>query len=337
MDATTPPDVPTRSPRARRVALLRGALAWAVGAALLAWLASGVPLRELARAVTPPPAGLVAATIAGLLGSYLLRALRMRAELGKRHAVALRDVLPVMLLHNAAVNVLPLRGGEAAYPLLVHRRLGVPLGQAVASLVWMRVQDLLLLALLALALWPGLPLPLRLAGAALAAGGTALGLRLLDRLAAPGRAPPRGRISCGIRGAAEALALAPRHGVAGWVFAAGNWTVKLAALGALLAALAGLEPAAALRGALGGELAGVLPVQGPAGLGTYEAGVWAGAALRGDAGRALAAPALLVHLLGLATAIASGAAAWTLARPGRGAARRGAPGVPPAGPEAARG
>jgi len=45
----------------------------------------------------------------------------------------------------------------------------------------------------------------------------------------------------------------------------------------------------------------VLPVQGPAGLGTYEAGVWAGLALRTPVGSLahVGAAALAVHLLGL--------------------------------------
>jgi uncharacterized membrane protein YbhN (UPF0104 family) len=83
--------------------------------------------------------------------------------------------------------------------------------------------------------------------------------------------------------------------------------VKLLALGGLLAALSGLAPREGITGALGGELAGVLPLQGPAGLGTYAAGVWAGAALRGRSASEIAAPALAVHLLSFATAVAAGA------------------------------
>ncbi|HEX9307695.1 MAG TPA: hypothetical protein VF894_09410, partial [Anaeromyxobacter sp.] len=67
-------------------------------------------------------------------------------------------------------------------------------------------------------------------------------------------------------------------------------------------------------GALGGELAGVLPVQGPAGLGTYEAGVWAGAALRGRTAAEIAPPALAVHLVSFGTAIAAGAIAHAVSR-----------------------
>jgi hypothetical protein len=44
-------------------------------------------------------------------------------------------------------------------------------------------------------------------------------------------------------------------------------------VGLLLASLANLPLGAGFCGALGGELAGVIPLQAPAGVGTYEAGV----------------------------------------------------------------
>jgi hypothetical protein len=78
-----------------------------------------------------------------------------------------------------------------------------------------------------------------------------------------------------------------------------------------------LDLPAGLRAALGGELGALMPLQGPAGLGTYEAGVWAGAAwhagvagehLASRAGVAeLAGAALAVHALWLATGLVAAA------------------------------
>ncbi len=66
---------------------------------------------------------------------------------------------------------------------------------------------------------------------------------------------------------------AARGGAAAWGFAIANWVLKLGIVGMLLASLADLPLGAGFCGALGGELAGVIPLQAPAGVGTYEAGV----------------------------------------------------------------
>ncbi|ABS28375.1 lysylphosphatidylglycerol synthase transmembrane domain-containing protein [Anaeromyxobacter sp. Fw109-5] len=311
-----PPGVPagpTVAPAAGKVRrrLGRVALAWTLGIALLAWVTRGVEWGRLSSSLRAAPSWTWAAAVLGLAGSYLLRALRIHAELGKRHGASVGQCLEVMLVHNAAVNLLPMRGGEAAYPWLVHRRLGVPVSHAVASLVWMRVQDALVLGLAVIALWPGLAAPLRLGAALLLAGAIALGLRVLERAALrAGARDPRLGVIRAATGALQALALAPRHGWAGWAFCVGSWTLKLLVLAALLAGLSALPAPAARTGVLGGELAGVLPLQGPAGFGTYEAGVWAGASLRGHSALEIAAPAIAVHLLSLATAVASGALAY---------------------------
>jgi len=100
--------------------------------------------------------------------------------------------------------------------------------------------------------------------------------------------------------------------VAGWVYGSASWAVKLLALGFLLSHLGGLDPLDAVAGALVGELAGILPIQGPANFGTYEAGVWAGASLYGGPSLQVAAPAVALHLFSLATAIVAGAIAYAL-------------------------
>ena len=73
----------------------------------------------------------------------------------------------------------------------------------------------------------------------------------------------------------------------------------------LLCALAGIPLLAALRGSLGGELAGVQPLQPPAGLGTYEAGIWLGSALPASWQAQVVSAALAVHAFSLAVALAA--------------------------------
>jgi uncharacterized membrane protein YbhN (UPF0104 family) len=302
-------------------------LAWAVLAGLLAWLVwhnRNVSWRQLAGAVHPPPWWAWVLSAAGLAASYLCRGLRIHAELSRRHPVTRGQCLRVMLLHNTAVNVVPMRGGEAAYPLLVNRQLGVPLGQAVASLVWIRAQDMLILLLLLLLFLPWLPLWARGALVVLALAAVLVLIALVQRfVASRGEAPaPRSKLLRTALAALQALSDAPRHGVAGWLYGSGSWLVKLAALGLLLAHLGGFPWLDATTGALWGELAGILPIQGPANFGTYEAGVAAGVAVFGRAVLAVTAPALALHLFSLASALVAGAIAWAFTP-------RGSPARPP--------
>jgi uncharacterized membrane protein YbhN (UPF0104 family) len=308
----------TRSVRVPAVA--RTAVAWLVGLGLLAWMTRGIDWRRLAAAVRPIPWWGWLVAVLGFAASYGLRALRMHAELSRRRPVRRSQCLEVMLLHNAAVNVVPMRGGEAAYPLLVHRRLGVPVSDAIGSLVWLRTQDALVLAVIAMALWPGIAAPVRLLGAAGLVAAVLGAVVAVQRAA--GSEPPAGpRVLRLAHGGIRALAEAPRHGWIGWAFCVASWTVKLAAVGGLLSGLSGLPLVSALGGAVGGELAGVLPVQGPAGFGTYEAGVWAGSAVGVRSALEIAAAALAVHAVSLTTALAGGALAHMLGS-GGGLARR---------------
>jgi hypothetical protein len=176
----------------------------------------------------------------------------------------------------------------------------------------LRLQDAAVLATLA-ALWlPPLARSERAGWAALLLAAWVLvllfGARALAALAA--RVPAVGRF--------QQSWLAHRNDRVGWVLCAANWVVKLGVFALLLQALAPLDFAAALRGALGGELASVLPLQGPAGLGTYEAGVWAAALL--DHGvtlahtAAVAAGALALHAFALGVALAAAAMIWPWAQ-----------------------
>ncbi len=196
----------------------------------------------------------------------------------------------------------------------MNRQLGVPLGQAVASLVWIRSQDMLLLLLLAVGFVPWLPAWARVAGIALVLGMVLAAIAVVQRFVARrGAAPaPRRKLVRAALAALQALSDAPRHGVAGWVYGSSSWAVKLAALGFLLSHLGGLDLLDATAGALVGELAAILPIQGPANFGTYEAGVWAGASLYGGPSLKVAAPAVALHLFSLATAVIAGAIAYAL-------------------------
>lgn len=315
---TMPPTPPTQAPARRPWTRLL--LASLLGLGLLAWLLHQVDLAPLARAFAQTPPWLWGVALAGLLLSYALRAERLRREWGswfaadaaRGRAPGFMDCLALFLTHNAAIVVLPLRAGEAGYPLLMQRRFGVPLAESLKSLLWLRLQDAAVLATLAAWWLPRLGPAARAGWAALLALGWALallfGARALAALAARMTAVQR----------FEAAWLAHRNDRLGWGLCAANWLVKLAVFALVLRALTPLDWAGALRGALGGELASVLPLQGPAGLGTYEAGVWA-AALVGQSpapgvGAQVAAGALALHAFALAVALAAAAMIMPWAR-----------------------
>lgn len=287
------------------------------------WLLQHADLSALAQALLRLPAWMWALAALALIGGHVLRAQRLRQEwigLGDPGFLA---CLRLVTAHNAAVLLMPLRTGEAGYVWLVRRQWGVSWRPAAASLLRWRLQDatvLCVLSLLLLAPWP----PLARALAAL--GFLTLAYPLLPRVwpfiargllarGAPSAdsrdraAPP------GVEGVApvqeRSMPAAAQDELGkpwrGTLASAGTWSLKVLANGSLLAALAGLNLATAWRAALGGEWAGVQPLQPPAGLGTYEAGVWLAAQLPPPALSTVVAAALAVHAFSLLIALGS---AW---------------------------
>jgi hypothetical protein len=302
------------------------ALVWLVGLGLLAWLLRHVPLATVRSALAAPTPAIWALTLSGLLISYLMRAARLQVVLGLddatpgRRVAGLRlDALRVILMHNAAVNLLPMRAGELSFPWLASRQLNMALDRSVACLLWMRLQDLAVLIALGLLCWPGLAPVVRMGALGLLAGGWLGGVWLLKILhGVMGRrehqTPSESKIS-GLLGKLHTALIEPHHHrPAAWAFTWANWSIKLAAGALLMSTITHTSWAMAWSGALGGELAAVVPLQGPAGFGTYEAGVWAGFALQLPAGSASllrAVPAALaLHLCFLLCAVLAGAVAW---------------------------
>lgn len=286
----------------------------AAAAAVLAWTPGLQTLRD---AVGTVPAPVWLAAVAGMLCSYGIRARRLADEWP---ALRLRtaQALPVVLLHNAAVVTVPLRGGEAAYPLLLHRRLGIASADAVASLVWLRLQDATVLLLLVFVAFAPLgPWPVR---ALLALLVVVLAVRTVVRWArARGGDPqPEPEPTARWRRAWATARQALRQGGLramhrGWLWATCNWLTKAAALGLLLGALLGLPLHDTLPAMLLGEAGGALPLHVPAGFGAYEAGIWLGlqqghawlqAAQVLGAGLVVHVFALLVGLLAAAVCLA---------------------------------
>ena len=289
-----------------RIALLAAALILAY-AAFVQWIWGWASILAAWREVG---AANILLALALLVGTYFVRAHRIKDYFPLETAGRFLWLFRVTQVHNLLNIMLPLRTGETSFPLLMRSEFGVPLAHGTSALLVLRLLDLH--ALLAAA---GVGL---VAGTGFDAWAGALWLAFL---AAP-------LFAFSLRGPALALARArlpqrfakfadkvedgiPRDiaiFVRAWLLTVLNWGVKVAALAWVLA-LMGVGPiAACLGGALGGELSSVLPVHAPAGVGTYPAGIVAGAAAFGaerDAASlaVLAKASVNTHLLAIVSAL----------------------------------
>jgi hypothetical protein len=222
----------------------------------------------------------------GWLSSFLFRAFRFKGEWDAHGKISLWDSLSLTFLHNAAVILVPFRVGELGYPVLVQKLLNVSLQQCIRSLLWLRFQDGIVLLSLAFLLLPFLSTELRITGLSvvviLCLATQKWWLRLLRS---------RHFLIRQVR-----AFLHQRSSPWGWFWSAANWIVKLLVVSLMLSNLTGLDTLQTLRGALAGELSALLPLTGPAGLGTYEAGVWTGLGLTWQEMKGLMGSVLLTHL-----------------------------------------
>jgi hypothetical protein len=222
----------------------------------------------------------------GWLSSFLFRAFRFKGEWKAHGKISLWDALSLTFLHNAAVILVPFRVGELGYPVLVQKLLNVSLQQCIRSLLWLRLQDGIVLLSLAFLCIPFLSLELRIAGLLLVMALCFVTQKWWLRLLRS-----RHFLIRQVR-----AFLHQRSSPWGWFWSAANWIVKILVVALMLSNLTGLDILQTLRGALAGELSALLPLTGPAGFGTYEAGVWSGLGLTWQEMKGLMGSVLLTHL-----------------------------------------
>jgi len=296
-----------------RTIVLRGGTI-VISVALLAWLVADARWQGVGARLARLDAMALAGVTLLFVASYAMRGARIHGEFrdelqasGHGDRAYLR-VLRLTLVHNALVNLLPFRSGEAAFPVLLGRWFGIGTGRAIVSLLWLRAQDATVVLALAALVWPGLALPWRVLAIAAIVGGAWL-VPAWTRRHPVG---PGGDPSSKLAKLRALLERSTRRNAAGWLWTLANWVVKLVAetwLVALALGATGVPAATAALGAIGAELAAILPVQGVAGFGTFEAG---GGALMRTQGVDLAVgleAVLVLHAVVLALALSAGALA----------------------------
>ena len=296
---------------------LKRLLLWAAQALVLAallWLIhkAGGP-GALAAPWRQVPPTLVALVCVAQMASYGLRALRIYWAEPSVPRGAWAACLRLILLNNALNLLLPARTGEASFPLLMQRWFGVPLAQGTGTLLWLRLLDLNVLAVLGLVFFmPTLrlaPATLWLVLAAIAALAP-LSAPALNRQGLRRTANGTGKASRLLAQLLAGVPLGLRQVMIDLLLTWSAWAIKLAALAAVFAVLAALPAGVALLGTIGGDLSTVLPLHMPGGFGTYEAGVLALVATSEQPSAELLAAAVSLHLLVLGIALLAGGVAW---------------------------
>jgi hypothetical protein len=236
-----------------------------------------------------------------LIGAtYALRAWRLFRYFELRTGFS--SCLRVLSQHTLLLNVLPLNAGELAFPALMKRHFGVPLRRSLPALLWLRTLDLyalLSIGLLAVGTRSGLVV-LAPAVAWLALPFVAF---RLSRAVAPSATEPRSKLE---QVARDLLAAVPKESVAfieNWTLTMINWALKIAVFAWIIDTFSASGYLASLAGAVGGELSAILPIQGFARIGTYEAGVVAAMRPFGIGPAEALAGAVNLHLLFLGVSI----------------------------------
>lgn len=316
--------------RARRYTVF----GWALGITLFLALVFLVHFSVGWAAVLSPwqsvPLASLATAFLLVLGSYVLRSIRVHRLFLPETAGDLLRVFRLTLIHNLFNNFLPMRSGEASFPILMKREFEVPFSRSIPGLFYLRLMDFHFLALLA-----AIVISVEKGGAAWAVASSLLPVpavafllqerirRVLDT--------STGRLAGVARKGMEGLPRTPSVFWWTWLWTVVNWGVKLLVFAWILHVFAVISFGTALLGSITGEVSSVLPVHGVAGAGTYEAGVAMGLLPLGVDSETALRGGVNLHLFILSASILSGAIAFVLPVKPRKAPAPHPPGLDPRG------
>ena len=222
----------------------------------------------------------IAISITIVFISYWLRALRVFDYFRDHKEIKLTGTFRIMLLHNFFNNFIPMRAGEASFPILMQRYYTIPLSRSGPALAWFRLLDLHTLLLFGLIIFgkyfmgttitmvlaiPFLLLPIfiqKFNQAAL----IFLSLRQNNQ-------EKRSRFLSLVITILKNFPGDNNQFYRSWCWTLLNWLVKISVFSWVLIQFININYLVAWIGVIAGDLTSVLPIHGFAGAGTYEAGV----------------------------------------------------------------
>ncbi|MCY0966570.1 lysylphosphatidylglycerol synthase transmembrane domain-containing protein [Parathalassolituus penaei] len=224
----------------------------------------------------PPSAVAIAMLL--MLASYLLRALRFYDFFYSNCRGHFLRLTRITVLHNFFNNLMPMRSGEAAFPMLMKSHFNSPLRHTIPALLWLRLLDLyalLVLAGISLQAHMGWSPEIRIGLGIVAVLIPLLILPVQNRINLFLKQHPSPKLNKAVE-LMSALPASPWPLVRALLWTFVNWALKVAVFSWLLQQFIPISFYQAWIGASTGELSSVLPVNGVAGAGTYEAGIVAG-------------------------------------------------------------
>lgn len=247
--------------------------------------------------------------------SYLFRAVRVYDYFFQSLQGRFFATLRLSVLHNFANNLLPMRAGEAVFPVLMKRYFGQGMADSALSLLWIRGLDLHFLIFIAL-----IALYLRENSGFL----TLVALLWLGSLLLiyPLRRPLLEFVQHNpnkITRVFQKILVNLPEGQGGffrvYLWTVLTWVSKFIAFAVVLLHFLDVPLWQAVMGIMGSELSSILPFHGVAGAGSYEVGMVAVLAPLGVNADAVVSGAVNLHLFLLGVTLLLGFLAMLLPKP----------------------
>ncbi|MBR9884748.1 MAG: UPF0104 family protein [Oceanospirillales bacterium] len=281
--------------------ILRWCLSLLLTALLIAGVETALGWRQTLSAWSGVPLSTLLMLAVATLVSYALRAWRAYLYFGRHRGHPFLAYLRINLLHNALNNLLPMRLGEASFPLLMKHRFELPVLSTAAGLAWIRLMDLHWLGLLLSLLGIRLIGPIMMLPALLL---PTLPFILMRFSASITRWLP-GPLKSLARMLAEHGPLSPALGLKLYLLTALLWSLKLFVLMLVIQHFIDIPGVQGLLAIIFADLSSVLPIHGLAGAGTFEGAMLAALLPFGVAAEAILLAAVNLHLYMLGVTLVS--------------------------------
>jgi glycosyltransferase 2 family protein len=250
-----------------------------------------------------------------LLTSYLFRALRLVFYFDEIRVASSLACLRLSVIHNFYNNLLPMRSGELAFPLLMSKQFQIPYQKSLTALLWLRLLDLAAILMIGgiaallvfdfkwiamLSVLFIILLPLWLAS----------WFNHFSRLLLRRKPEWEEKIEMIRQGW-------PQHRMAiwrSWGWTLLNWVVKLISFALVLQWFIDLQAVYALVAIISAELSSVLPIHSVAGFGTYESAALIGLSIFGQSSAEALKAVVNLHLFVIGMTLISGFIAQLLGK-----------------------